>query len=294
MATHPIILAPGIARFDALLRRLLRDEDGDDDRTHYFRCIRSTLTAAGFTVFHGSVPWAAGVIVRAKALRENVEQVLEAAGTGKVHIIAHSMGGLDARRMLYDGRADRLHERVASLTTIGTPHNGTSFADWGLADAGDALAVLDHLGITSIDGFRDLTTTACRAFNDEAKEFERGCGVAFRAYAGAQTLPYVFEPFKASWRIINEREGANDGMVAVSSARWRDDVAAPEVINADHLNEIGWWEPNDTGLFTWPPRPAGGESPGALEARVRGLYLDIARDLAARFPVGEPPAVTRA
>jgi len=285
MGTHPIILAHGIARFDALLREFLRDENSADDCTHYFRCIRSTLTAAGFVVYHGSVPWAAGVAVRAAALRANVQQVLAATGAAKVHIIGHSMGGLDARRMLYDGRADGLQERVASLTTVGTPHHGTSFADVALAEAGSALTVLDHLGIGSIDGFRDLTTTACAAFNDEAAGFEQSCGVAFRAYAGAQALPFVFEPLKLSWRIIQGREGPNDGLVPVSSARWRDDVAAPDVINADHLNEVGWWEPNDCGLFTFPPRLSSGESPAKLEARVRGLYLGIARDLAARFPV---------
>jgi len=36
----------------------------------------------------------------------------------RVHIIAHSMGGLDARLMIY---RYRLEDRVASLTTVGTP-----------------------------------------------------------------------------------------------------------------------------------------------------------------------------
>ena len=119
---YPIVLAHGIARFDVLLRDLLRDEDMSDDRTHYFRRIRSTLQGAGFPTYHSSVPWAESVAVRSRALRANVEQVLAATGAQKVHIIGHSMGGLDARHMLFDGRADGIHERVASLTTIGTPH----------------------------------------------------------------------------------------------------------------------------------------------------------------------------
>jgi len=288
--TYPIILAPGIARFDVLLRDVLHDESSADDRTHYFRCIRSTLAAAGFAAFHAQVPWAEGVAMRAPALRSCVEQVLRDTGAAKVHIIAHSMGGLDARHMLFDGRADGLHQRVASVTTIGTPHRGTSFADWGIAAGGIALTLLEHLGVSSLDGFRDLTTAACAAFNVEADAFERACGVAFRAYAGAQDLALVFEPLKLSWHIIQHHEGPNDGLVPVISARWRDEVAAPEVIDADHLNETGWWEPNDLGILHFPPQPALMETPAALEGRIRGLYLGIARDLAARFPTGsEPP-----
>ena len=42
-----------------------------------------------------------------------------------MHLIAHSMGGLDARHMIV---REGMAERVASLTTVGTPHNGTPVA----------------------------------------------------------------------------------------------------------------------------------------------------------------------
>ena len=89
---YPIVLAHGIARFDVLLRDLLKDEDMSDDRTHYFRRIRSTLQAAGFPTYHSSVPWAECVGVRSRALRANVEQVLAATGARKVHIIGAQHG----------------------------------------------------------------------------------------------------------------------------------------------------------------------------------------------------------
>lgn len=286
--TYPIVLAHGIARFDVLLRDVLMDEDFSDDRTHYFRRIRSTLQAAGFNTYHSSVPWAESVTVRSRALRANIEQVLAATGARKAHIIAHSMGGLDARHMLFDGRADGIHQRIASLTTIGTPHWGTAFADWGVTSESLLLAIVSRMGITALDGFRDLTTKSCAAFNAQAESFEQRCGVSFRAYAGAQQLPYVFEPLKLSWHVIQHHEGANDGLVAVSSSRWRDEFAAPTVVDADHLNEVGWWEPNELELgldfAKFPPRPRLPELPGKLGERIRGLYLTIARDLASRFP----------
>lgn len=285
---YPIVLAHGIARFDVLLRDLLKDEDMSDDRTHYFRRIRSSLQAAGHPTYHSSVPWAESVTVRSRALRANVEQVLAATGARKVHIIGHSMGGLDARHMLFDGRADGIHERVASLTTIGTPHWGTSFADWGITSEKLLLAILSTLGVASLDGFRDLTTKACAAFNAQAESFELRSGVVFRAYAGAQQLPHVFEPLKPSWHVVQHHEGANDGLVPVSSARWRDEFAVATVMDADHLNQVGWWEPNDLGFgidfAKFPPRPRLAELPAKLGERIRGLYLQIARDLAASFP----------
>ena len=48
---------------------------------------------------------------------------------GPVHILAHSLGGLDSRYMI--SKLD-MAERVLSLTTLGTPHRGTTFADWGI------------------------------------------------------------------------------------------------------------------------------------------------------------------
>lgn len=45
----------------------------------------------------------------------------------RLNIIAHSMGGLDARYYAISWLG--LAERVASLTTIGIPHLGTPLAD---------------------------------------------------------------------------------------------------------------------------------------------------------------------
>jgi triacylglycerol esterase/lipase EstA (alpha/beta hydrolase family) len=42
-----------------------------------------------------------------------------------VHIIAHSMGGLDARHLIVD--IVTMADKVGTLATIGTPHLGTSF-----------------------------------------------------------------------------------------------------------------------------------------------------------------------
>jgi CheY-like chemotaxis protein/predicted alpha/beta hydrolase family esterase len=61
------------------------------------------------------------------ALQNAVEELCAASGAPQVAIVAHSMGGLVARAWM------RAHgsARVARLVTLGTPHHGTSLANFG-------------------------------------------------------------------------------------------------------------------------------------------------------------------
>jgi triacylglycerol lipase len=271
--TFPIILAHGIARFDVLTNNLFQIDNNDDkDELHYFRNIRTFLTSHDFEVRHTNVDWAGSLVKRAGELKAQVETILQATGAAKVHIIGHSMGGLDARRMLWDNRADDFHHKVASVTTIGTPHHGTSFADFlsqGLRDEAEALGL-------GFDGVIDLRTNAMAAFNAEVSNWEKQSGVRFRAYAAEQKLIHVFSPLKLPWLIVNGREGGNDGFVSVASARWNDEYFVPPVLDADHLNEIGWWDISEA----WH-----GVTPQQLEDRIKNVYLGMAQDLAAAFPL---------
>jgi len=272
-STHPIILAHGIARFDVLTNKLFQIDNNDKkDELHYFRNIRTFLESHDFDVEHTNVDWAGSLVKRAADLKQQVEQILQLKGATKVHIIGHSMGGLDARRMLWDNRAENFHHKVASVTTIGTPHHGSSFADFvsqGRREDAEALGL-------GLDGVMDLRTDKMAEFNAEVSDWERHNGVRFRAYAGKQRLIHVFGPLKLSWLIIREREGDNDGFVSVTSARWNDEYFVPPVLDADHLNEIGWWDISES----WQ-----GVTPEQLEARIKNVYLGIAKELAAAFPV---------
>lgn len=264
---YPIILAHGICRFDQLLNVTFGLDNQDDDRLHYFKSIRSTLIEDGFTVFHSRVGWAAGVETRADQLREQLHKYTNGfEDYAKVHIIAHSMGGLDTRHMIYK---HRMQDRVASLTTISTPHHGSSFADWGVARAGGVIDLLKPLGI-DLAGFADLTTEKCKAFNQEAEAFERSNGVKYRTFAGVQPRERVFWPLRLlPYNIIEEREGPNDGLVSLESAKWRDDVFVKQ-IDADHLNEVGWCD------FAEPEAPW---HPEEYEKKIRQFYVEIARGL---------------
>ncbi len=279
----PIILAHGICRFDVLLGGGETEDNRDDDSRHYFKNIRSTLrTEGGFTVYHTRVNWAGSADERAADLKPQVERVLRETGAAKVNIIAHSMGGLDVRHLLFNCRNELLHERVASVTTIGTPHRGTRFADWGIDHFGELQKFLDA-ALVDVKGLRDLTITECAKFNHRPEviafeaiykfEAHNPGDVQFRTYAGAQPLARVFAPLKIPFEYILVNEGDNDGLVSVASATWDHQYFVPPVLNADHLNEIGWWDEDEEFLLVF------GEKRAHLERRVQDLYLTIARNL---------------
>ena len=97
-------------------------------------------TAAGNRVLITRVPSIAGVEHRAARLGE---QILKAFPDEPVHVIGHSMGGLDARRLLANPAWQR---RILSLSTIGTPHLGTALADFAKLRVGRIFRLLSSHG----------------------------------------------------------------------------------------------------------------------------------------------------
>jgi triacylglycerol lipase len=291
-ARYPIILAHGIARFDFLLNYFTKTFDAlglnwvsANDGLHYFKGIAGHLREHGFDVYHSSVSFAAGVERRARDLRNEVNKVLHLKNQEKVHIIAHSMGGLDARHMIVN---HDMAAQVSSLTTIGTPHLGTALADWGLAHQGDEF--IKMIGnVIDLAGFRDLAPAACAHFNDQAREHEASNSVVYRAYAASQKQKLVFTPLQKSWDIINDSEGPNDGLVSVTSQLWQSRLVTTQgtvkpieqkrfPMGADHLNEIGWWDLNEMREVDWW-RTSIFTAVRDYELRIKNVYLDIASHL---------------
>ena len=264
--TLPIILAHGICPFDRIIHPFSAKDNQDDDRNHYFRKIRSTLLSNGFFAFHSRVGWASGLERRASDLRQEIIRITENFSKWQqVHIIAHSMGGLDARMMIYKYQ---MQNRVASLTTIGTPHLGTSYADWGIKKAGFLLGLVRPFGL-NLEGFKNLTRDSCHKFNETLRPFEANNNVLYQTFAGVQPLNRIFRPMRSPYRIIWKEEGENDGLVSLKSAMWREEYFV-EAIDADHLNLIGWWDKNEaiTGIDR-----------ETFERSIHEVYLKMARGL---------------
>ena len=285
----PIVLAHGIARFDILREkldaRLNLPSTQLDDELQYFRNVRTFLAANGFhNVVNTNVDFAGSVERRAGELKQQIEHLLP--GAEKIHIIAHSMGGLDARLMIAEmGMA----ERVASLTTIGTPHLGTSLADHVIDHGGNLwIELLEKAVRLNLEGAHDLRISTCAIFNERLRDAEAKNGVVYQTYASFEERKDVFLPLVLSWTFIHDHQGNNDGLVPVSSQKWQSELIASDGTRkliaqhefpfpADHLNQCGWWDLSEAqnpffhGTFT--------QQRANYEMKVKNLYLEIARGL---------------
>jgi triacylglycerol lipase len=231
----PIILVHGLMGFNSL-RVLGRPVAG------YFRGIEATLRGAGNKVFSAQLSPTAGVARRAAELRDFLRREVP---TGPVHIFAHSMGGLDARYMISRlGMAGR----VLSLTTIGTPHRGSPFADWGMRQFGRFVKPLFRLVGLPDQAFYDLTTEGCRAFNEEVPDAP---GVRYFSVAGRCSAPWLGLEWLLPHAVIHGVEGPNDGLVSVASASHGEHT---EVWEGDHLSLINWPNPQACVLGVWRSR----------------------------------------
>jgi triacylglycerol lipase len=218
----PIVLVHGLCGYDRLTAfgRPLKD---------YFPGIREQLEAAGNRVLVPRLSCTVGVAARAGELKRYIERHLPDGGP--VHLIGHSMGGLDSRFMISKlGMAGR----VRSLTTVGTPHRGTAFADWGVKRFGPLVAPFFRLLGVSYQAFLDLTTAGCRRFNADVPDAP---GVRYLSVAGRCDSHLMGPEWWVPSGIVDRAEGPNDGVVSVESARWGDDL---DVWTGDHLNLVNW------------------------------------------------------
>lgn len=112
--------------------------------------VADALRARGHFVHLAKLPPYAGTPERALAAQAEIEaareRFCEERGAGdlgacvestKVHLVGHSQGGLDARYAVSHHDRGRF---VATVTTIGAPHQGTPIGDVGLSLLGDARA----------------------------------------------------------------------------------------------------------------------------------------------------------
>jgi len=226
---HPIILLHGLLGFDELEIGSARHE--------YFRGIADRLGEMGARVHRPPVARTASVATRARQLVQRTDEL----GVRRVNIIAHSMGGLDARYAIaHLGLADR----VASLTTIATPHRGTPLADLG-AGVSERLGLRRMVAAAGLDvgALFDLTTPQTSVFNARVPDRADVWYGSVLAFARRPQLHPVLWP---TYQYLRARAGRNDGLVPVSSQHWGEVLAE---IEADHWAQIGWSRHFDAAAF---------------------------------------------
>lgn len=228
-----------------------------------FYRLAETLRADGHVVIEADLPPFDGPANRAGTLATQINAAI--TQYGKVNIIAHSQGGLDARYLI-----SSLHygDRVASLTTISSPHKGTAIADkaLGLLPGGVDHAVnvaLDKLGIdiddvnvrAALTGLAERNAPAFAAANpdDSRVYYQSWAGVSSpTGVASAVDLSACDGKFLAGpdamdklgtvmpsliWKIVGHGgTDANDGLATVKGAKHG---TFRGCIPADHMDEVG-------------------------------------------------------
>jgi triacylglycerol lipase len=198
----------------------------------YFKDLQAHYPA--HTTLFASVSSLGSVALRAQQLANAIAAKFP---TGEIHIIAHSMGGLDSRCLLarnLQGLASG--GRVVSLSTISTPHHGSPVADLLLGEpAGLEFPFqnfLDQFVSVNAHALLDLSTKGAPGFQEK----DPVAGIRYFAYAAkglGSTLLYPTHLY------IKGTERDNDGLVSVQSATWPNQLAESPW-DTDHFGEMGY------------------------------------------------------
>jgi len=177
----PIVLAHGLLGFAELSLT-----PGWLPAVHYWRGITEALEANGVRVITTTVPPSASIEQRAEKLARGIAA---AAAGRQVNIVAHSMGGLDARYMISHLRPANV--AVRSLVTVASPHHGSSFADFVLGEIGpDRLPriyqLIERTGMET-GAFEQLTTTYLA--NDFNPKTPDDPAVRYYSYGASKYFP---------------------------------------------------------------------------------------------------------
>ena len=238
-ARYPIVLLHGFLGWDKVFF------------LDYFYHIRMALEEDGFTVYTPQVNPVSSIETRAKQLAPLLDKIFKETGAEKINIIAHSMGGLDARYLITHGYGDR----IASLTTVGTPHHGTPvpnlvFKVFGtnnpLFKAFEYLAA----GFLGNGEFKPSDLNLRENLWNLSSDFVENYfnryyldnpNIYYQSYAGVSSiggfrtgdfLDAFLVPFVSAFKL-----GArNDGLVPIDSAKWG---RFRGIVSADHVNLVG-------------------------------------------------------
>lgn len=207
----------------------------------YFRGAKTEFPGACFP----RVPVIGSIERRARALAEQIMGFPFPDAQAPIHIIAHSMGGLDARYALHRD-VSGLAARVASLSTIATPHRGSPIADLLVGPPRDVRSLRRVVSETlqsaiavfgvSTGALDNLRTAFAEQFNRDHPDVAH---IPCYCYAGNGAESYPLRLMSAYIRHVGRTdvERENDGLVSVASASWRPLAEAPWP--TDHLGEVG-------------------------------------------------------
>lgn len=193
---------------------------------NYWGRIPKELERNGARVYYGHQKAWGTIEENAADIKATVERALEETGAEKVNIIAHSKGGLDARYLI---SGLHMEDKVASLTTVSTPHRGSCLIDV-LNKLPDSVyhfvsGLLDKSAATLGDEHPDcyhsskqLAPAFCEEFN---KLYPDAPGIYYQSYASVMKNMFS-DSILSIPHFVMCLCGCkdNDGLVTIESAKW--------------------------------------------------------------------------
>lgn len=194
---------------------------------NYWGRIPKELTDNGANIFYGNHNSSLPVEQSAHELKQRILSIVKETNCEKVNIIAHSKGGIDSR---YAISCLGMDSYVASLTTINTPHKGSSVAKMLIEKTPEKIlsevgkkykTIFTKLGDDDCDFFSsisELTVERCAELNEKMIDREN---ILYQS-AGSQmkSASSAGFPLNAGYITIKSLDGDNDGLVSTDSMKW--------------------------------------------------------------------------
>ncbi len=191
----------------------------------YWGRIPDALTREGAKIYFSNQDAWGTIEKNAATIKESIDEVLKETKSKKINLIAHSKGGLESRYLI---SKLNMHKKIASLTTISTPHHGCKTLDtfykwpkpiYKLV----AFFVNLYFGLLGdkrpdfYTGSRQLSHIFCTRFNIKCPDMP---GVYYQSYTSKMSSALSDLLLFFTYLIIKFIEGDNDGLVGVDSAKW--------------------------------------------------------------------------
>lgn len=236
---YPVVLAHGMGASASIL--------GIVD---YWWNIDNALANNGAKVYKTSVNGMDSTTAKAASFKTQFLQILAATGAAKANIIGHSHGCLYTRYAISNLG---LSTKVATWTGMCGPNRGSYIANLVCYNTPSYIRsvlagslnfvyafIFGDTNPNSLQNGYDLCTDyVTNTFNPQTPNMS---GVYYQSWAakGKISVPdIILEP---TWAILCVSDGANDGLVAESSAKWGTykgcQSAAWYSVGCDHLNMV--------------------------------------------------------
>lgn len=199
----------------------------DNKFLNYWGRIPEKLEKIGCKIYYGNQDSNADIETNGTILQKRIDEILNETGADKLNILAHSKGGLDCRYAISTlGAADK----VASLTTISTPHNGSKSVDL-LLKFPDLLVrlvgkctdlVFKICGDKNPDSykvFHSFSTKCANEFNLSNPDAEQ---TFYQSYAFVMSNPFSDIFMFLPCLVVTLIEGKNDGLLTPDAVKWGD------------------------------------------------------------------------